>query len=665
MPVGLGQELLTACLCAAAAPVLLVTLYLAVLALATPAAQRRQQPAGASRARIAVLIPAHNEEMLIARCVQSLLAQSYPAHLRRIVVIADNCTDNTAERALEAGAEVLIRNDPARGKGRALGWAIEHLLAEQMPPDAVGVVDADSIADPDLLAHLAAGLSASPAVQGLYLVLPETGSRRNRLVALGFQLFHRVRLGGRARLAMPAAMVGNGMLFAAELLRKHPWTAFSGVEDLELTLQLRVAGIRPAFAANALVFGPVASGDADTLDQRRRWEGGRLNAMRTWLPRLIAASIQRRDPGLFDAALDLAVPPLSMLVAAATAGLMLATLAVAAGLSPTWVVAVWAAPLLLVAVFVVFGVLRSGLPLSELLLLIEVPAFLLLKLALYARLAKTFDPAEWTRSRRLGELQSPTRESRRAAIGGVPIDTVTMEQARLEMRQAMGTRTLHQIATVNMDFVSRSQRDPAVRSVLGRTYLNLPDGAPIVWLGRLAGQTIPERVAGADLVPLLVADAAGCGAGVFLLGGENGAAHAAASALMRRHPDLRICGVVEPPRATLEEMENAAILQQIRDSGADVLLVALGHPKQDLWIDRHRDQLAVSIAVGVGCVFDLLAGRATRAPGWMQGAGLVWLSWVPLAPARLGGRYATDLRWLFVLASKSLVLRATSGRQPA
>lgn len=661
---GLAQEFVTAGLCAAAAPALLIALYLAVLALAAPASQRRPG-AAIPEVRVTVLVPAHNEELLVARCVRSLLTQRYPAHLRRVVVVADNCTDQTAERAREAGAEVLVRSHLARGKGHALSWAVEHLLAEAVPPAAIGVVDADSVADPDLLRHLVDGLSASPAVQGLYLVVPEPGSPRSRLVALGFQLFHRVRLGGRARLGLPAAMVGNGMLFATELLRRHPWSAFSGVEDLEMTLQLRLAGVRPVFAPAAIVFGPVASAAADTLAQRRRWEGGRLHAMRAWLPRLIAASIRRRDPGLLDAALDLAAPPLSMLVAAAAGGLTLASLAAAAGLAPVWVVAVWGAPLLLVAVFVAVGVLRAGLPLTELLLLVEAPAFLLLKLSLYARLARSFDPAEWTRSRRVGEPQSQTRNGRRALIGGIPIDALTMEGAREALRQAMGTGRLHHVATVNMNFLSRSQRDPAVQSVFGRTHLNLPDGAPVVWLGRLMGQPIPQRVAGADLVPLIAADAADRGAGLFLLGGENGAAQAAAAALTARNPTLRICGVLEPPRASVEEMENDAIVEQIRDSGADVLLVALGHPKQDLWIDRHRERLPVSIAVGVGCVFDLLAGRATRAPGWMQRAGLEWLYRLAHEPARLGGRYATDLRWLLVLASKSVLMRASSRGQVA
>lgn len=658
------SPLVTVLIGAGAAPFLLATLYLAVLALAAPGPRRPHSPRQAL-ARLAILVPAHNEEALVARCVESLLAQRYPPHLRRVVVIADNCTDGTADRARRAGAEVLLRDDSARGKGQALRWAIERLLAEPFPPDAIGVVDADSVADADLLAYLADGLEVSPAVQGLYLVLPEPSSRRSRLVAIAFQLFHRVRLGGRARLGLPSAMVGNGMLFASDLLRRHPWDAFSGVEDLEYTLQLRLAGVRPVFAPDALVFGPVASGVADTLDQRRRWEGGRLHAVRVWLPRLISASIRRRDPDLLDAVIDLAVPPLSLLVAGVVAGLAVAAAAVGFGTASPWSAAGWAAAFLLIGTFVVVGVLRAGLPASEILLLAQAPAFLLLKLVAYARIARGFDPSEWARSRRKGEQTSGSPPCRRAMIGGIPIDQVSMEEARRLVRQAMGTHRLHQVATVNMDFLASSQRSEELRNVFRRTALNVADGAPIVWLGRLTGQSLSERVAGADLVPLIVADAAEAGAGVFLLGGEHGAAAAAASALLGFHPKLQIRGVLEPRRALLEEMENDAIVRQVTESGADVLLVAFGHPKQDIWIDRNRDHLPVSIAIGVGCLFDLLAGRKRRAPKWMQCAGLEWLFRLANEPARLSGRYANDLRWLLVIACRTVYLRLSARRQVA
>jgi cellulose synthase/poly-beta-1,6-N-acetylglucosamine synthase-like glycosyltransferase len=254
--------------------------YLALLAAASTV-QGRRRPAHSPRRRVAVLVPAHDEELLVARCVDSLLAQSYPRELLRVIVVADNCGDATAALAAAAGAEVMERVDPKhRGKGHALRWAIDRLLASASPPDAIAVVDADSVADPELVLELDARLEEGDAVQGEYLVLADPGSLRSELVGLAFLLFHRVRLSGRARLGLPAALVGNGMLFASSLLRRHPWSAFSGVEDLEYTLQLRLQRVRPVFAPHARLFGPVPTGRRTAVRQRQRWEGGRQRALR-------------------------------------------------------------------------------------------------------------------------------------------------------------------------------------------------------------------------------------------------------------------------------------------------------------------------------------------------------------------------------------------------
>src|SRR5213078_1600550 len=137
----------------------------------------------------------------------------------------DNCSDRTVEAATDAGAAVLVCERPdAPGKGHALRWAMDRLLCEPDPADAFVVVDADSVADPNLLSALAAELAAGhAAVQGDYTILLEAGSQRSALTAAAFLLFHRVRFSGRARLGMPANLVGNGMLFSRALLKAHPW----------------------------------------------------------------------------------------------------------------------------------------------------------------------------------------------------------------------------------------------------------------------------------------------------------------------------------------------------------------------------------------------------------------------------------------------------------
>jgi len=140
--------------------------------------------------------------------------------------------------------------------------------------------------------------------------------------------------------------------------------------------------------------------------------------------------------------------------------------------------------------------------------------------------------------------------------------------------------------------------------------------------------------------------AAEMGARVFLLGGEGGVAAQAAAVLVAQHPTLVIAGTYEPPRASLDEMNHAEALALIEEAKPDILLVALGHPKQERWIELHRDHLPVSVAIGVGCVLDLIAGRSRRAPRWMQRLGLEWTYRLFHEPRRLVGRYLTDAFWL-------------------
>jgi N-acetylglucosaminyldiphosphoundecaprenol N-acetyl-beta-D-mannosaminyltransferase len=153
------------------------------------------------------------------------------------------------------------------------------------------------------------------------------------------------------------------------------------------------------------------------------------------------------------------------------------------------------------------------------------------------------------------------------------------------------------------------------------------------------------------------------GAGVFLLGGEGGVAEAAAAWLVREIPALRVCGWHEPPRARLDDLNDAELIQMIDRSGASVLLVALGNPKQELWIARNLHRLTgVSVAMGVGCVLDLWAGRVTRAPRWMQRAGLEWLYRLVNEPRRLAGRFTLDAAWLVRICVRTLLQRQRAAR---
>jgi N-acetylglucosaminyldiphosphoundecaprenol N-acetyl-beta-D-mannosaminyltransferase len=476
------------------------------------------------------------------------------------------------------------------------------------------------------------------------LLADEDGSTQSQLVALAFLLFHRVRLGGRKALGLPASLVGNGMLLSRKVLEMQPWSGVTGAEDLEYSIHLRLAGVRPVFAPAAHIYGPMPSGKTATESQRLRWEGGRYLMVRRWLVHLLAEAWRRRDWGLLDAALDLAVLPVGLLMVIVAFGLSLGMALAALGLVTVVAVMPWIFAMAALLGFVGVGLRAAGAPASSYVILLrQAPAYLLRKLSLYLKILRGGGVGTWVRTQRPGES---SREVDRIWIAGVPIDPVAMPVAVERIVSAVGGGPLLQICTVNLDFVVRAQTNAELARILARADLNVADGAPVVWLSRLTGHRVPGRIAGADLVPLTIAAAAARGASVFLLGGQDGVAQKASTRLLARHPTLRVAGVYEPPLATIEALDDENIVGLVNASKADILIVALGHPKQELWIDRNRERLRVSVAIGAGCCLDLIAGQVQRAPGWMQAVGLEWLFRLMQEPRRLVGRYATDAAWL-------------------
>lgn len=378
---------------------------LSLLGLAIASFAYRQPVLGEPpRSRLVVLVPANNEETLIGRCLASLRAQIYPPSLVSVVVVADNCTDNTAWLAQQTGAEVLIRHDSRhRGKGHALRWAMDQMTGAERP-DAFVVVDADSVADPCLLAGLASMYErGAEAAQAEYLVSSDDeSSPRVRLRAAAFLLFHRVRFAGRAVLGLPCSLVGNGMLFSGDLIERHPWDAFTGAEDLEYSVKLRLTGVRPVFAGNALVRGPVPASRRGAQRQRERWEGGRLHVVRTSLPRVVR-QMARGQLGLAELAMDLATPPLGLLAVLSAGGGMLAIALWSAGLTPSWTVVPWVTAVLAVVGYVGLGLRAAGAPAQVYLDLISTPRFLVEKLLGTAGVLRNHPAETWVRTERPNE----------------------------------------------------------------------------------------------------------------------------------------------------------------------------------------------------------------------------------------------------------------------
>jgi N-acetylglucosaminyldiphosphoundecaprenol N-acetyl-beta-D-mannosaminyltransferase len=208
-------------------------------------------------------------------------------------------------------------------------------------------------------------------------------------------------------------------------------------------------------------------------------------------------------------------------------------------------------------------------------------------------------------------------------ILGVPVHAVTMASALDAVHRFMAEPRLHQIATVNPEFVMAAQENAAFAEVLRAADLNLPDGVGLLYAARRLGTPLPERVPGSAFIYHLAELAAAEGWPLFLLGAGPGVAEEAAAILGARYPGLTIAGTYA---GSPDPAQNDALVARINASGAQVLTVAYGAPKQDLWIARNREALtAVRVAVGVGGSLDFITGRAVRAPQWAQDAGLEWL----------------------------------------
>lgn len=262
---------------------------------------------------LAILIPAHDEAAVLAQTLAALQPQLRPTD--RLIVVADNCTDATADIARSADATVLERDDPERrGKGYALDYGLQALAAS--PPETVIVVDADCLVLSGGLEQLQLQtLRSGRPAQAVYLMeQPPAPGMKDRVSAFAFKVKNWVRPQGLTRLGWPCPLTGTGMAF--------PWAAVAAVdlasghivEDMKLGLDLAIAAYPPQLCEAAQVRGQLPVAGAARISQRTRWEHGHLQVLQEYVPRLLAASLRQRRSDLAVMALDLAIPPLSLLV---------------------------------------------------------------------------------------------------------------------------------------------------------------------------------------------------------------------------------------------------------------------------------------------------------------------------------------------------------------
>jgi cellulose synthase/poly-beta-1,6-N-acetylglucosamine synthase-like glycosyltransferase len=348
--------------------------------------------------RTTVLIPAHNEGTGILATIRDVQAQLGPND--RLLVVADNCTDDTAAIVEAAGVEAIVRADPARrGKGYALEFGVRHLGLN--PCDVVVIMDADCRLGENALRHLSdRAMASGRPVQSLYLMLaPESTSRGKGVNLFAWRVKNWIRPLGMERLGLPTQLVGTGMAFPLSLLLERDLGNSRLAEDTALGIALASEGYPPLFMSEARVHSHFPLSQAASEQQRQRWEKGHLDNIVDLVPGALAKSLRDGNLGLAALAIDMAVPPLSLLVLITTVCVILGGVAVGLGASPATLAIPSFSTLLLVLgtalVWITVG--RDVLPLRE---LPRLPLHAIQKFSFYHRISSGKATSAWIRTDR-------------------------------------------------------------------------------------------------------------------------------------------------------------------------------------------------------------------------------------------------------------------------
>ncbi|MGB8330246.1 MAG: glycosyltransferase family 2 protein [Polyangiales bacterium] len=352
------------------------------------------RPEGVS---VVVLIPAHDEKAGIGQTVAGLRTQLAPDD--RVLVVADNCSDDTAALARAAGADVIERFDPQRrGKGYALAFGIDHLGSH--PPDLVIIVDADCKLTPGSIdALVERAIRTQRPVQADYVSRPAERSVMSMISALAMLVRNRVRPRGLRALGQPCQLMGTGMAFSWKAIRVAPELGANIVEDMAMGIELALLGYEPLFCAGAGVRSELPGARSAAIQQRRRWEHGHIATLLEHGPRLIGEGLRRRQLGLVVLGADLMVPPLSFLV-----GLLLAVSAIAGSLlalgGPSYPLQIVGVALGFVTLGVAVGWARYGRETIPFRYLLLVPLYVLWKVPLYLSFLFGRRERAWRRTER-------------------------------------------------------------------------------------------------------------------------------------------------------------------------------------------------------------------------------------------------------------------------
>lgn len=352
--------------------------------------------------KFAVVIPAHNEEKVIAKTLYSLFGLVYPKNLFDVVVVADNCTDKTAKIAHGLGATVLERtHSEKKGKGYALRWGFDQILQDGHNYDAVIVFDSDSLISGNYLEVMNYYISqGSRVIQSSDLVLPQPGAWSSEATRIGFLLYNYVKPMGRKVLGYNMGLRGNGMCFTSKVLKEVPWEAWSLTEDLEYGVILILNDIKIDFAPEADVWAEMPAKSKNAESQRKRWEMGRYPIIRRYAPKLLYAAIRHKSTKYIDTLIDLITPPLvnTLLVVLMMCGLNITVWFL--GWNTLHLFFLWTGVALLGALHLFVGLYAAEADKNIYKSILYIPIYALWKLKLYARALTNTQERQWVKTKR-------------------------------------------------------------------------------------------------------------------------------------------------------------------------------------------------------------------------------------------------------------------------
>jgi N-acetylglucosaminyldiphosphoundecaprenol N-acetyl-beta-D-mannosaminyltransferase len=252
-----------------------------------------------------------------------------------------------------------------------------------------------------------------------------------------------------------------------------------------------------------------------------------------------------------------------------------------------------------------------------------------------------------------------------AFLLGLPFHVITMDETIDDAVDTVDAKRPAYYITANVDFIAQAYDNGSLKDILFHADRVVCDGMPLVWLSRYFKPVLPERVAGSDMVFRLFEQAGQRGWKVYFLGSDAETLSATQTILADRYPEMQVVGTFSPPFGPVDSWPNEAILEEVKATKPDLLLVAVGCPKQEYWIHRYYKEAGVPLSIGIGASLDFICGTQVRAPVWIQKIGMEWFWRMLSDPKRLFKRYAKDFYYLILLAYRQWqITRQGSAQEP-